>query len=161
MAFKIVESNVLKVFKVPVQKLAGFAEHYYLSEKPSLQNSVGWGDQRVELYGEVKITLKELERVEQFTKASAYSIALNNCEHFANHILYGLSLSSQQNLWWKSLGAQATSLLQPVQSVSENYNSFMRQQIADVLSENLRQARIERINREHIDFWKSRGVNIK
>ncbi|MDJ0574418.1 MAG: hypothetical protein QNJ65_04550 [Xenococcaceae cyanobacterium MO_234.B1] len=37
----------------------------------------------------------------------------------------------------------------------------MRQQIADVLNENLRQAKIERTNREHIEFWETRGIKLK
>jgi hypothetical protein len=62
-----------------------------------------------------------------------YSIVVNNCEHFANYVLYGINLSSQQHTWWKCLGAEAIGLLQPVHSIGENYNSFMGQQIRKVL----------------------------
>jgi hypothetical protein len=62
-------------------------------------------------------------------------------------------LSSQKNLWWKSLGANVISSLQSTQSVQENFQDYMRQQIADVLRENLRQAKINRANLEHIEFW--------
>ncbi len=34
-------------------------------------------------------------------------------------------------------------------------------QIAEVLSDNLRKTKIERANRERIEFWKSRGVDAK
>lgn len=90
-----------------------------------------------------------------------YSIAVNNCEHFANYVLHGINLSSQQHTWWKCLGAEVIRLLQPVESVGDNYNSFMSQQIAKVLNENLRQAKIERANRERIEFWKSREIDVK
>lgn len=32
--------------------------------------------------------------------AAEYSIAINNCEHFANYVLHGLSYSSQENTRW-------------------------------------------------------------
>lgn len=161
MGFEIVESSVLKVFKVPIQELAGFADHYYLAETPNLYNSLGWGSSGLELRGRVKITLQELERVEKFMLVAKYSISVNNCEHFANYVLHGINLSSQQHTWWKCLGAESISLLQPVQSVTDNYNSFKSQQIAEVLNENLRQAKIEKANRERIEFWKSRGIDIQ
>jgi hypothetical protein len=90
-----------------------------------------------------------------------YSIAVNNCEHFANYVLYGINLSSQQHTWWKCLAAEVISLLQPVQGALDNHNSFMSQQIAQVLNENLRQAKIERANRERIKFWKNREIDVK
>lgn len=89
-------------------------------------------------------------------QAVKYSITVNNCEHFANYILYGINLSSQQHTWWKSLGAEVISLLQPVQGVRDNYSSFIGQQAAEILNENLRQAKIEQANRERTEFWKSR-----
>lgn len=161
MSFQVVESSVLKVCKMRIKLLAGLADHYYLAEAADFRNSVGWGPNGLELQGLVRITPTEFERVEQFMEAAKYSIAVNNCEHFANYVLYGLNLSSQKNLWWKSLGAEVISILQPVQGVGENHNTFMAQQIADVLSENLRQAKIEKANQERIDFWKSRGVDVK
>lgn len=93
-------------------------------------------------------------------EAAKYSIAINNCEHFANYVAYGLNLSSQQNLWWKGLGAEVISKLQPVQEKGENYQTFMQQQVLDLLNENLRQARIERANQDRIAFWKDRGIDL-
>jgi hypothetical protein len=161
MGFQIVETSVLKVCKIPIQSLGGLADHYFLSETGSLGNSLGWGPKGLELRGNVKVTNAQLERVYQFMEAVKYSIAVNNCEHFANYVLYGLNFSSQQNLWWKGLGADIISKLQPVQRKGENYQSFMRQQIAELLNENLRQAQVERANQERIDFWKARGVDLQ
>jgi hypothetical protein len=62
MAFKLVESSVLRVFKLPIRQLAGLADHYYLAETSGLCNSVGWGSIGLELHGEVRVTLQELER---------------------------------------------------------------------------------------------------
>jgi len=160
MGFEVVECSILKVFKVPVQELVGLADHYYLGETSSLHNSVGWGPNGLELRGKVKVTPQEMERIERFMAVAKYSIAVNNCEHFANYVLHGINFSSQQNTWWKCLGAEVVRLLQPVQSVGENYNSLVGQQIANVLNENLRQAKIEKANRERIEFWKSRGIDV-
>lgn len=161
MGFEIVQFNVLKVHKVPIQVLVGCADHYYLAENTGLHNSVGWGPSGLELRGLVRITPQEIERVERFMSVAKYSIAVNNCEHFANYVLYGINLSSQQHTWWKCLGAEVISLLQPVQRVRDNHNSFMAQQIVEALNENLRKARIERANRERIEFWKRRGIDVK
>ena len=161
MRFEVVESSVLKLFKVPIQELAGFADHYYLAETANLYNSVGWGSRGLELQGVVRITPKEIERVKRFMSVARYSIAVNNCEHFANYVLHGINLSSQQHTWWKCLGAEVISLLQPVQGLQDSYSSFMSQQVAEVLSENLRQVKIEKANRERIDFWKFRGIDVR
>ncbi|MGF1496262.1 MAG: lecithin retinol acyltransferase family protein [Elainellaceae cyanobacterium] len=93
--------------------------------------------------------------------AARYSIAINNCEHFANYVRYGINLSSQQHTWWKCLGSEVISLLQPVQGIRDNCGDFTGQLIADWLNENLRQAKIERANRERIEFWKSRGIDVR
>ncbi len=156
MKFEIVETSVLKVCKFQIRKLAGFADHYYLSENEDFRNSLGWGPSGLEVKGLVKITEQELERVERFMQAAKYSIAVNNCEHFANYILYGINLSSQQHMWWKCLGAEVINLLQPVQRVRDNYSSFIGQQSAEILNENLRQAKIEQANRERTEFWQAR-----
>lgn len=161
MRFEVVEFSVLKLFKVPIQELAGFADHYYLAETANLYNSVGWGSRGLELQGAVRITPKEIERVKRFMSVARYSIAVNNCEHFANYVLHGINLSSQQHTWWKCLGAEVISLLQPVQGLQDSYSSFMSQQVAEVLSENLRQVKIEKANRERIDFWKFRGIDVR
>lgn len=161
MGYETVESSVLKVFKVPIDGFVGLVDHYYLAEVAGLQNSLGWGALGVELQGTVRVTTQELQRVERFIQVAAYNLAVNNCEHFANYVLYGINLSSQQHTWWKCLGAELISLLQPVQSVGGNYNSFVGQQAAHVLNENLRQAKIEKANREGIEFWKSRGIDVK
>ncbi|MGI0487981.1 hypothetical protein ACN4EK_21285 [Pantanalinema rosaneae CENA516] len=160
MRFEVVESSVLRVFKVPIQELAGLADHYYLAETPGLSNSLGWGPNGLELRGVVKITSQESERVQKFMSVAQYNISVNNCEHFANYVLYGINLFSQQYTWWKCFGAEVISLLQPVQTIGGNYNSFTRQQVAEVLNENLRQAKIEKANQEQIEFWKSRGIDV-
>jgi hypothetical protein len=157
MNFVVVEFGVLNVHKMPIQELIGFADHYYLSETPGLDYSVGWGSSGIELYGVVKVTPVELDRINKFISAAKYNIAINNCEHFANYVLHGINLSSQQHTWWKCLSADIISILQLTQSISENYNSFMSQQIAEVLNENLRQAKIDSANQDRIDFWKNRS----
>ena len=160
MKFEIVDTSVLQVFKIQIMELAGLADHYYLSQTPHLHNSLGWGANGLELRGLVKITLQEFERMERFMLVAKYNIAVNNCEHFANYVLHGINLSSQQYIWWKCLGAEVISLLQPVQNIRDNYNSFINRQIADVLNENLRQAKIDRANQARIEFWKSRGIDV-
>jgi hypothetical protein len=157
MSFFVVEFGVLKVHKMPIKGLASFADHYYLSETPGLDYSVGWGASGLELHGVVKVTPVELDRINKFISAAKYNIAINNCEHFANYVLHGINLSSQQHTWWKCLSADIISLLQPAQSTSENYNSFMSQQIAELLNENLRQSKIDKVNQDRIKFWKNRG----
>jgi hypothetical protein len=158
MGFEIVEFSVLKLSKEPIQAMGGLADHYYLAETLNANNSIGWGPHGLELRGLVKITAQELERIEIFTAAAQYSMAVNNCEHFANYILYGINFSSQRHLWWKYLGAEIIALLQPVQTMMGNYNAFIGEQASRILSENLRQARIDKANKERIEFWKSRGV---
>jgi hypothetical protein len=157
MKLVVVESSVLKICKMPIQELAGCADHYYLSETLGLDDSVGWESSGLELQGVVNVTSEELDRINKFISAAEYNIAINNCEHFANYVLYGINLSSQQHTWWKCLSADIISILQPAQSISENYNSFMSQQIVEVLNENLRQAKIDKANRDRIKFWKNRG----
>jgi hypothetical protein len=115
------------------------------------------GESEFELHGVVLIIPKELDRINKFISAAKYNIAINNCEHFANYVLHGINLSSQQHTWWKCLSANIISILQPAQIISENYNSFMSQQIVEVLNENLRQAKIDKANRDRIKFWKNRG----
>jgi hypothetical protein len=157
MRLVVVESSVLEIFKIPIKGLVGFADHYYLSETTGLDHSVSWGSSGLELQGVVDITLEELDRINKFISAAKYNIAINNCEHFANYVLHGINLSSQQHTWWKCLSADIISLLQPAQSTSENYNSFMSQQIAEVLNENLRQSKIDKANQDRIKFWKNRS----
>ncbi|HEY9880304.1 MAG TPA: hypothetical protein V6D29_17745 [Leptolyngbyaceae cyanobacterium] len=161
MGFKVVETSVLQVRKQPIGVIAGWADHYFLSETSSLHNSLGWGPDGVEMRGTVRITPQQLERINQFMAAARYSIAVNNCEHFANYVLHGINLSSQQYTWWKALGAEVISVLQPVQSKRGNYSSLICQQLADTLNENLRQIKIERANRERIEFWRARGIEVK
>ncbi|HEY9879444.1 MAG TPA: hypothetical protein V6D29_13390 [Leptolyngbyaceae cyanobacterium] len=161
MGFEIVETSVLQVRKQPIGVLAGLADHYFLSETSSLHNSLGWGPEGVELRGTVRITSQQLERVNQFISADRYSIALNNCEHFANYVLHSINLSSQQHIWWKALGAEVITVLQPTQSKRENYSRFICQQLADNLNKNLRQIKIESANRERIEFWRARGIEVQ
>ncbi len=161
MSFELIESSVLRVCKICIHELAGLADHYFLSEFDSFDNSVGWGPSGLELRGKVRITSQEMERIERFMTIAKYNICLNNCEHFANYVLHGLNFSSQQYVWWKTLGASVIGFLQPAQSASENYHSHMSRQISKALNENLRQAKIESANRERIEFWKARGVDVK
>jgi hypothetical protein len=153
MMFVVVESSVLKICKIPIKELVGFADHYYLSETPGLDHSVGWGSNGLELHGVVSVTPEELDRINKFISAAKYNIAINNCEHFANYVFHGINFSSQQHTWWKCLSADIISLLQPAQGISENYNSFMSHQIAEVLNESLRQAKIDKANQDRIEFW--------
>lgn len=78
----------------------------------------------------------------------------------ALYVLHGINFSSQQHTWWKCLGAEVISLLQPVQSLQDNHSSFMSQQVAEVLNENLRQVKLEKVRQERIEFWKSRGIDV-
>lgn len=156
MSFELVESSVLRVCKSYIHELAGLADHYFLSEFNSPDNSVGWGPSGLELRGKVRVTSQEMERVERFMEVAKYNICLNNCEHFANYVLHGLNFSSQQHVWWKALGASVISFLQPTQSTSENYHSHIHREISEVLNTNLRQAKIDRANRESIEFWQDR-----
>ncbi len=158
--FELVDLSVLKIVKFPMPQMLGLAEHYYLSDSLSLNNSVGWGPKGLELQGKVRVTEQQLERIEQFTSASEYHIANHNCEHFVNYVLYGINFSSQQHTSLKHLGSKVIQKLQPVQSVGEKHNSFMTDQIARVLNENLRQAKIERARQKRIEFWKSRGIDV-
>jgi hypothetical protein len=160
MDLHIVESSVLKICKRPIQTLGGLADHYYLCETTGLTNSLGWGPNGLELQGTVRITPQELERVELFLRASRYSVAIHNCEHFAHYVLHGINFSSQQNTTWKSLGAEVLAALQPTQTIAENCDRFLLQQAAARLMENLRQAKIEKANQERIAFWQARGVSL-
>ncbi len=156
MAFLSVDRSVLKVFKIPITISLGLADHYYLSEEKGLSDSLGWGPTGIELQGEVKITQEELERVEQFMMAVKYNIAINNCEHFANYVLYGINLSTQQHVWWKELSAKAISSLLPVNSNHKNIDQAVGHLAANILNENLRLAKIERANQARIEFWEAR-----
>jgi len=157
----IVPDSVLTVHKSPITTLAGLADHYYLSETPGLENSLGWGAKGLEIRGTTRITEAEVARVEEFLNAHRYNINAHNCEHFANYVLYGLPLSSQQNTPHKNLGSFLLSLIQPAQSIRENRNEIIRQQTADILNENLRQAKIKRANEERIRFWAERGIKVQ
>jgi hypothetical protein len=156
MSFTITEKSVLKIFKAPITISLGLADHYYLSETECLNDSLGWGPTGIELQGNINITQEELERVEQFIKATKYNVAISNCEHFANYVLYGIILSTQQHVWWKELSSEAISLLLPVSSKSKNIDRVVGQLTSDILNENLRAAKIERANQERIEFWKNR-----
>jgi len=159
MGLIVTSCSVLKIFKKAI--VLGLADHYYLAEYADSHNSLGWGPKGLELNGSVRVTPQELERVERFMSAAQYSLEIHNCEHFANYVLYGIDLSSQQHLEWKSLGSKMISQLQPVQSMRSNYNSIMSQQISDVLKENLRRAKIEQANQKRIEFWKSKGIDVQ
>lgn len=156
MAFLSVDRSVLKAFKTPITISLGLADHYYLSETEGLSNSLGWGPTGIELRGQVKITQEELERVEQFMMVAKYSIAINNCEHFANYVLHGINISTQQHVWWKGLSAEVISSLLPVNSKRKNIDQAAGNLAASILNENLRAAKIDRANQARIEFWKKR-----
>ncbi|MEB3224489.1 MAG: hypothetical protein VKJ86_01660 [Synechococcus sp.] len=118
--FELVPENRLSVFKESIAVLGGLADHYFLSETPGLSNSLGWGPRGIELRGTVRITQAQMTRVRQFMDTARYHIALHNCEHFANYVLFGLPLSSQQTTWHKGLGATIVAQLQPKQTITEN-----------------------------------------
>ncbi|MBV5260213.1 hypothetical protein FLX56_17520 [Synechococcus moorigangaii CMS01] len=138
--FELVPDNHLCIFKEKIAILGGLADHYFLSETPGLDNSLGWGPNGVELRGKVSITHKQLERIKQFIDTARYHLALHNCEHFANYILHGLPLSSQQMTWHKGLGATILGRLQPQQSIAENI-------LADINRQLKHQLQVERAKR--------------
>lgn len=161
MAFLSVDRSVLKVFKIPITVSLGLADHYYLSKTKGLSHSLGWGPTGIELQGEVKVTQEELKRVEQFMMVAKYNIAINNCEHFANYVLYGINISTQQHVWWKELSAEVISSLLPVNSKCKNLDQAVGHLAANILNENLRLAKIERANQAQIEFWKKRLNDIR
>ena len=74
MEFELVQSSILKIFKVPLKELGGFADHYYLSETVNLHDSIGWGPDGLELRGKVRITPQEFERIDRFLTVAKYNI---------------------------------------------------------------------------------------
>lgn len=158
--FILVEHSTLQICKFRLKETLGLAYHYYLSEKQVFTQSHGWGPTGLEVYGRVRVTAKELERVEQFIAAASYSIAANNCEHFAKYVKYGLPLSGQMDRWWKELGADLIAMLQPTQGKTGNISDYVGKQASNVFQENLRQARIDHANKERRDFWMRRGIEL-
>ncbi len=159
MVWNIIAESVLRVFKIPISISLGFADHYYLSETEGLIDSLGWGSKGIELQGKINITREELKRVEQFMVAAKYNVAISNCEHFANYVLYGINLSTQQHVWWKELSAEVISSLLPVNSKSKNIDQVAGSLAASILNENLRLAKVERANQARIEFWEKRLNN--
>ncbi|PZV25311.1 MAG: NC domain-containing protein [Snowella sp.] len=134
-----------------IKELVSLADHYYLSETEGVHNSIGWGPKGIELRGIISITTEQHQRIKQFTEAVKYNIALNNCEHFANYVMYGLNLSSQQQNWWKSLGSDIIQRLQPSNSINQN----IEQEIANLLNYNLAVVKISKFQKEYLDFYKT------
>ena len=159
--FILCESSVLRLCEFPIRETLSLANHYYLSEYADFNRSLGWGPQGLEVRGSIRITAKEVQRVEQFIKAARYSIAVNNCEHFAHYVLYGLNISRQTSAWWNGFGAEVIALLQPVQKVSDNVNDYIGEQVSEILNANLRRARIEKANQSRIEFWRARGIGLE
>ena len=155
--FILVEQSVLGIQK---SSLTGIIDHYYLSENQDFNHSIGWGSGGLEVRGRVRVTTKEIARVEQFVAASAYNVAVNNCEHFANYVLHGINVSSQVDHWWKNLGAEVFAILQPTQSKRDNVSDYIGHQVAGIFEENLKQARIMRANKARLEFWQSRGIPV-
>lgn len=146
-SIELVEVNVLKVYRTSIGELADLAEHYYLSDSPGLDDSVGWRPYGLELRGKVKLTPDQLDRMNRFILASRYDISVNNCEHFANFVFYGINLSSQQHVWWKDLGASTIRKLQYANSVNDNICSL----ISSDLNNNLRLIKLETARIEVVD----------
>ena len=80
----------------------------------------------------------------------AYSDAIQQ----GNAAITAASQETQQ--WWCNL----LGLVQPDPGVSQNPNEVARQQASAVMNENLRQAKIQRTNEEHVRFWAERGVKV-
>jgi hypothetical protein len=158
--FILVEHSNLRVCRFRLKETLGLAYHYYLSEQRDFAQSLGWGPTGLEVQGRVRVTAKELERAERFIAAASYSIAANNCEHFAKYVKYGLPLSSQMERWWNALGAEFIARLQPMQDKKGNISDYVGKQASDVLKKDLRQARIARANKERHDFWMQRGIDL-
>ena len=159
MGLEVVNISGLKVCKIKIAVLAGLADHYFLSKHNNLDNSVGWGPAGLEVRGRVRVTKTEKQRIECFVAAARYDIAMNNCEHFANYVAHGLALSTQQHTWWKDLSAKSIRMLQQSQDIHSNISDAIGQEVADILNENLRQAKICKANQERINFWEARGVS--
>lgn len=73
-------------------------------------------------------------------------------KHFANYVLYGINLSTQQYVCWKELSPEAIISLLPVNSKSKNIDRVVGQLTADILNENLKAAKIERANQDRIEL---------
>lgn len=52
-------------------------------------------------------------------------------------------------------------IVESVRKQPQNGSKPLDRQIADIFNENLRQAKIDRANRERIEFWRSRGIEVK
>lgn len=156
----MVDNSVLQVCKIKIAVLARLADHYFLSEYNNLNHSVGWGPVGLEIRGRVRVTESEYQRIERFVAATRYDIAMNNCEHFANYVAHGLALSTQQHTWWKDLGAKTIHILQPTHNKHFNVSDAIGREAADVLNENLRQAKICNAYQDRTDFWEARGVRL-
>jgi hypothetical protein len=158
--FALVDQSVLKICKYTTIETMLLAKHYYLSEQCDIRRSLGWGPTGLEIHGIVLVTRDELERIEKFIAAAEYSISVNNCEHFAKYVKYGLPISSQMDQWWKGLAAEAIALLQPTQSKGGNISDYVGKQASEYLKQSLRQARITRSNQLRVEFWKQRGIDL-
>lgn len=159
-SFTLVEKSVLRICKFPIKEALLIANHFYLSDRGDFSHSLGWGPSGLEVRGRVQLTTKEIERIDQFVGAARYSIATNNCEHFAKYVKHGLPLSAQLDTWWMRLGAEAIAMLQPTQDKRTNISDYVGKQVSDLFKENLRQARIARASQRRGDFWKARGVDL-
>ncbi|QCS48465.1 hypothetical protein FEK30_02870 [Picosynechococcus sp. PCC 11901] len=155
--FELVPENQLSVFKESIAVLGGLADHYFLSETPGLSNSLGWGPKGIELRGQVKITQTQVTRVQQFVETARYNIALHNCEHFANYILHGLPLSSQQTTWHKGLGATVIAQLQPKQTITENILADINRQF----KHRLQVERAKRAKQEIYQFCQAHQIELE
>ncbi len=160
MGLEVVDISVLQVCKTKNAVLARLADHYFLSERNNLNHSVGWGPAGLEIRGRVRVTKSELQRIERFVGAAGYDIAMNNCEHFANYVAYGLALATQQHTWWKGLSAKTIRILQPTQDKHSNISDAVGREVANVLNENLRQAKIRNANQKRTAFWEAHGIRL-
>lgn len=156
---EMVDKEVLKIFKMPISQLANAAEHYFLSETPDLDNSLGWGPNGLELRGKVRVTKKQLERITEFIedpRFDGYKISKNNCEHFANYIYSGLHYSSQQEEnRFKKIASKIIEYKQPTQSSAEIIN----QNISNCLQSNLKKAKLIHFKEEYSKLCKTKGFD--
>jgi hypothetical protein len=158
MGLEVVEISGLQVCKFKIALLGRLAHHYFLSEHNNLDHSIGWGPAGLEVRGRVRVTRSEQQRIERFVATARYDIAINNCEHFANYVAHGLALSTQQHTWWKDLSAKTIRMLQPSKDTHSNISDAIGREVADVLNENLWQAKIRKANQDRIAFWEARAV---
>lgn len=108
----------------------------------------------------MRVTSKEVDRIERFIQAACYSIATHNCEHFAKYVKHSLPMSAQVDPWWLRIGADAVSRLLPSRNRQDNVSDYIGRQVSEIFKDNLKLARISRASQDRIEFWKARGIDV-